>query len=150
MNNPYLEMRDRQQKTVSDYLSKYAFFAFNERQFSAGLEKLKINEADAGERLVSIGGTGGYILKERAAGLAEMIEKYEKELRDAWEDPDTGEDFAYKMLRYELDNHEFCITYDEEETLDALALSWDDVKACANLAHGLRRATREIMERGTM
>ena len=149
MNNPYLEMRDRQQKAVNDYLSKYAFFAFNERQFSEGLEKLKIDESDAPSLICGIG-CGGYVLKSHSAGLWELLESNKKELRDAWEDPDTGEDFAYKMLRYELDNHEFCITYDEEETLDALGLTWDDVKACANLAHGLRRATREILERGTM
>lgn len=108
MSNLYQTLRDRQQAEVNDYLKKGAFFAFSDKQFKAGLEKLGRQEA--------------------------------------LDDPETGRQFAFDMFYYELCNHEFCLTEDPEETLDALGFTWEDIKASAILSQELNRAENEIMK----
>ena len=39
------------------------------------------------------------------------------------------------MFSYELANHEYCITYDIEPTLDALGLTLDEINKRAYLVH---------------
>ena len=55
--NLYREQRAAQQKRMNEFLGAYAFFAFDERQFSEGLEKLGIAPGTDGA-LVSIPGGG--------------------------------------------------------------------------------------------
>ena len=143
----YVALKDKKQKVINEYLNKYAFFAFNEKQFKAGLEKLDISEEEASKRISRLGDTGGYILKERARGLKDLLDAADQEIANAVNDPETGEEFAYQMFRYELDNHEYCLTCDEDETLEALGYSWEDIRANKNLSFGLRRACIEIQER---
>lgn len=146
MSNLYQTMRDRQQAEVNDYLKEGAFFAFSDKQFKAGLEKLGIAEEDAGKRLSRLGSTGGYMVKERVAGLKALLDKNDQERQEAIEDPETGRQFVFDMFFYELNNHEYIITGSTEETLDALGLSWEDIKKSPILSQELNRAENEIMK----
>lgn len=142
----YTDMRDRQQQAVNDYLNKYAFFAFSDQQFERGLEKLGIPEDEAGKRLFSLGGTGGYMLKERSAGFHDLMSAADLERQQAIEDPDTGAAFAYDMFFYELNNHEFCITESTGETLDALGYTREEVQKHPVLRPALYNAARDILK----
>ena len=146
MNNLYQTLRDRQQEAVNDYLKEGAFFAFSDKQFRAGLEKLGIAEEDAGKRLSRLGNTGGYMVKDRVAGLKTLLDNNDRERQEALDDPDTGRQFAFDMFYYELNNHEFCLTEDPEETLDALGLTWDDIKKSALLSQTLQEAASKIIK----
>lgn len=146
MSNLYQTLRDRQQAEVNDYLKEGAFFAFSDKQFKAGLEKLGIAEEDAGKRLSRLGSTGGYMVKERVAGLKTLLDKNDQERQKALDDPETGRQFAFDMFFYELNNHEYIITMSAEETLDALGLTWEDIKTSAILSQELNRAENEIMK----
>lgn len=57
-----------------------------------------------------------------------------------------GTGFIKDMFLYELANHEYCITYDLEPTLDALHLSEDDVLNDEKLMHELKLAKAEYLK----
>ena len=53
------------------------------------------------------------------------------------------------MFIYELANHEYCITYDLEETLNALGLSVEEINADERLLHGLNKAIEDYLKTNT-
>lgn len=54
----------------------------------------------------------------------------------------TGEGFIFDMFDYELSNHEYIITYDTADTIDALGLTMADIEKNKALAHGLAMARK--------
>ena len=58
----------------------------------------------------------------------------------------TGDGFIFDMFVYELANHEYCITYDLEDTLDALGLTPEEVNADKRLSHGLNKAIKTYLK----
>ena len=58
----------------------------------------------------------------------------------------TGDGFIFDMFVYELANHEYCITYDLEDTLDALGLTAEQINADKRLTHGLNKAIKHYLK----
>jgi len=75
-----------------------------------------------------------------------MGKRFEKERKDAIVADKTGDGYIYQMFLYELANHEYCLTYDYEDTFDALGLTVDEINADKRLLHGLKKATREYLK----
>ena len=50
------------------------------------------------------------------------------------------------MFLYELANHEYCITYELEDTLEAVGLTIQEVENSKALKHGLVLAKREYLK----
>ena len=50
------------------------------------------------------------------------------------------------MFLYELANHEYCITYDLEDILDALCLTVDEINADKRLLRGLEKALSQYLK----
>ena len=48
------------------------------------------------------------------------------------------------MFKYELNNQEYCITYDLTDTLEALHLTLEEIESNKNLRIGLKLALKEI------
>ena len=135
--NKYRELKRKHEEEVN----KFPFmFAFSEKQFIKGMKKLGLNENDT-DKIYDIG-CGGYIRKSDSAKLDEMYKRHDMELKKAIEDDVNGEGFIYDMFNYELSNHEYCITYDIGDTLDALGFSIDDVNNNKKLLHGLQLAVK--------
>ena len=120
------------------------FFAFSNEQFDDGMKKLNLNPNEI-EKIVSIG-YGGYIRKSDVKEFSDMMKKQEDQFRDAIKNDLTGEGFIKDMFKYELTNHEYCITYELEDTLNALNLSIDDINNNKALQHGLEIAEKEYLE----
>ena len=97
-------------------------FAFSDEQFKQGMKELGLNENDK-SNVVSIGG-GGFCTEEVAEKLDEIIDRREKEYKHLLYNDDI---FAESAFYYELGNHEYCITYDVSETLEALDLTKKEV-----------------------
>ena len=53
--------------------------------------------------------------------------------------------FIYDMFLYELRNHEYQLTEDEGDALDALGLTWDDINTNPALKSGLEKASCRIL-----
>jgi hypothetical protein len=120
------------------------FFAFNRKQFDEGMEKLglKPNETD---KIYSLKGTGGYYRKSDAKALYDMFDRHQQEKEAAIAADTTGEGYIYQMFVYELANHEYCITYDLEPTLDACGLTLEEVQSNPALLAGLKKAKTDYL-----
>jgi len=66
-----------------------------------------------------------------------MIDRHDKEMKEAMANDD---EFVLNMFSYELANHEYCITYDVSDTLDALGLTIDEVRNDERLSNALQKA----------
>lgn len=119
MKNRYRELRERQQAEFNKFPIKYAF---TDDQFIKGMKELGLKETDT-DKVVSIGMGGGFIRKTDMDQLLQMVKKHEKELEDAIGNDETGEGFIKEMFLYELGNHEYCLTGELDETIEACRIN---------------------------
>ena len=140
--NAYAEMKARHQERVNALPIK---FAFNMEQFRKGMTELGLTENDK-TKVYSLPGTGGFYRCEDSALIFTTIEENQLEMQAAIRNDLDGSGFIKDMFRYELANHEYCITYDLEPTLDALGLSVEEVNNSPALLNGLQLARKEYLK----
>lgn len=140
--NKYRELKDKQQKEVDNFPM---FFAFNDKQFAEGMKKIGLKPTDT-KKIYKLGNTGGFYKKSDSEKLHDMFKQHTEEMEAAIKADQTGEGFIYDMFIYELANHEYCITYDLEPTLDACGLSEDEVLNNPALLAGLKKAKEDYLK----
>ena len=140
MKNAYVEMKKRHQERVN---ALPLMFAFSQQQFNEGMEKLGLKPTDT--HLITSIGAGGFIRKADLANFHDTMEALKIEAQAAIDEDIDGTGFIKDMFLYELGNHEYCITYDLEPTLDALNLTEDQVLANPRLMKGLKLAREEYL-----
>lgn len=136
--NKYAELKNKIQKEFDEFPFG---FAFSNEQFERMKEELGVKE---NSELISIG-AGGFIRKTDEKALDELINGKEKRMKDAIASDPTGEGFIKDMFLYELANHEYCITYDLRDTLEALDLTINEVMEDPRLKLGLELARNEYL-----
>ena len=119
----YHQLKAKHQKDYNE-LSKTqgVFYAFSDNQFKEGLEKLGLTEETAKGKITSIGG-GGFMLSDKVQLIVDYSEKTYEEMQEAYKD----DEFLLEALTYELCNHEYCITGDSRDALQALGLEAKDI-----------------------
>jgi hypothetical protein len=137
--NTYRKLKAKHQKEVNEFPM---FFAFSDKQFKEGMEKFGLSENDT-DKIYKFGNTGGFYLRSDAQKLHEMLDRHFQETTEAIKNDD---EFVYDMFEYELANHEYCITYDLEDTLDALGLTAEQINADKRLTHGLNKAIKHYLK----
>ena|SRR3990167_2107137 len=115
----YQELKARQSKEMNGF--KGIFFAFSNEQFKEGMASIGLTAEDIG-KIYSFG-AGGYILKERSKNFHAMLERFSQEKDEL----KKQEQAMIDALAYELRNHEFCITYNPQDALDALGWSKEEI-----------------------
>lgn len=135
--NKYLDLQCKHQKEVNEFPM---MFAFSKKQFKEGMEKLGLTEKDT-DKIYYIG-SGGFIRKEDGQKLDELEQRISKEDAEAMKD----DEYVYEAFRYELWNHEYCITFDYDETLDDLGLTIEQVKKDERLYKILKKATHDYLK----
>jgi hypothetical protein len=118
--NTYTELKQKQSKEINDFQG--IFFAFSNEQFKEGMASLGLQAEDT-KKIYSIG-AGGYILKDRAKDFYAMLERFDSEKKELRKQEKT----LVEALVYELKNHEFCITLDPNDALNALGWSAKDIE----------------------
>ena len=136
--NEYVNLIRKQEKEFNDFPM---FFAYNEKQYKEGKQILGVIDD---KEIYSIG--YGYIRKSDKQLFSDMLERHNKEFKQSIENDKTGEGFIYDMFLYELENHEYFITYELDDTLDALNLTIDEVLNSSTLKNGLLLARKKILE----
>lgn len=131
----YKEMKRRHEKEYNDFVKDSMFFAFSNEQFDKGLEKLNISKEEAKEKICSTG-AGGYLLKTKVQERRDIFKRWEEEQKELTKDFN----FAKEMFLYELQNHEYCITYDLTDTLDALGYTIEEINNNPTLFEALKHA----------
>lgn len=116
MNETYQELKTRHQNELNAF--EHIFFAFSNMQFEEGLKKLDTDT----KSIFSMGG-GGYVLKSHAKDLDALFTRHQQELKEHRKNRKNLLD----SLVYELRNHEFCITYNVTDALEALGLALGDI-----------------------
>lgn len=137
--NRYQEVKERQQKAYDDFANKNCFFAFSQEQFDKGMAKLGLNPDDVG-KIYSIG-HGGFILREKSKEHAQLFDKLDAEMQEHMKD----DAFLVDAFKYELGNHEYCITRDLTDTLEALGISEDEFQNDSRLIAACRKARDSYM-----
>jgi deoxycytidylate deaminase len=105
MNNLYVEFKERKQEKINNF---DMFFAFDNKQLENGLEKLNVNKNE----IVSIG-MNGFIRKTDVQKFKNMLNNFKEEHTQNMK----NDDYVYHMFKYEMANHEYIITYDDEEEI---------------------------------
>jgi len=114
----YSEMKTRHGNELNTFNG--LFFAFSNGQLEEGLLKVKAEKKD----IVSIG-AGGFILKTEIQAFNDLFKRHNAERKERLKD----EKKLIDALVYELNNHEYCITYDPTDALESLGLTRDDVES---------------------
>ncbi len=137
MENKYQVLKNRQQNEVNDFPLGAAF---SNEQFAAMMAKWGLTPDDT-DKILSIG-AGCYIRKTDKDIYLAMRKRHKAEMQTAIAEDKTGDGFICDMFLYELANHEYCITYDLEDTLDALDLTADEINDDERLLHGMKKAIK--------
>jgi hypothetical protein len=124
----YLELKEKHQKAINDFPM---FFAFNNDQLREGIAKLGANKTE----LLNIGG-GGFIRKTDSEAFDALWENIDKERAEARKD----DEYLVEMFRYELNNHEYCYTWDLTDTLNSLDLTMEEINSNAKMKIALMKA----------
>ena len=139
--NRYDEMKHRQQAEFDKFPLGATFSDEQFEKMMAGWG-LTVNDTD---KIYSIGG-GCFIRKSDSAALDEMTTRFDAEKKKAISEDATGLGFIKDMFASELANHEYGYTYELDETLDALGLTLDEVKADKRLRAGLNAALKKYYD----
>lgn len=139
--NSYQEMQERHQQEVNQFPF---MFAFSNQQFDEGMRKLGLDPSQT-DQIVSIG-DGGFVRKSDVPAMKDMFARQEKERKAALAADKAERGHAYQMFLFELGNHEYCITQDLTETLEACGLTHEEINANPNLRKALARAIRDYMK----
>ena len=115
----YTDLKARQAKELNDF--EGIFFAFNNEQFKEGMEKIGLTVEDT--KLIASLGAGGYIRKDRSEAFHAMFKRHKDEKNTRKQE----EKYLFESLVYELKNHEFCITLDPADALDALGYDRESI-----------------------
>lgn len=132
----YRELKEINQKQFNNFPMG---FAFSREQFTKEMERLGVtSEAD----LIGIGGGGFIRATDKAAFLAMLEETAARIQQEIDADPD-GMGFVKDMFYEELANHEYCISCDLTDTLEALGYTAQEVNDNEKLRRGLMAAIKE-------
>lgn len=139
--NTYKQLKDKQFKELNAFPLGAAF---SNKQFAEMMQKWGLTVDDT-DKIISIG-AGCFIRKSDKEAFFNMFNRHEKEKQDAIAADKTGDGFIYDMFYEELANHEYCITYEYDETFDALGLTEEQIKADKRLLHGLLKAKKAYLK----
>lgn len=137
----YLELKNDNQKKFDDFAKEHIYwiFAFSNKQFEEKLKEYDLTKND----IVSIG-AGGFIKKEHKELYLQEMNRLDD--NDAFKQIINDDAEVKKAFIYELANHEYCITYNVDDTLDALGITEEEIKKDARLKKILKEAIKEYLK----
>lgn len=128
-------------KEVEEKLNnqKGLFYAFSKEQFEKGMKKIGLDVKET-DKLTDIG-SGGFILTTETENFLNIFKVKEEKMAEMFK----NEEETKNAMRYELSNHEYSYTYDEEDALSALGLTTEEVEENEMFARALKRAKSECL-----
>lgn len=124
-------------KEIQNIISSFPmFFAFDNDQLKEWLKKLWAKSSDD----IIWTWFGWYILKTDVEKYKQMLNDIDKKEKDFL----LNDDDLFEALKYELWNHEFCITYNYNDALNSL---WLDYKTLTDKQKEiLKKAEKEYLK----
>jgi hypothetical protein len=127
----YTELKAKHQAEVDAFPLG---FAFNKDQYDAMMSKWGLLPTDRSQIIYM--DRGCFVRKSDYEAMHEMFERHETELKAAMQDYD----FAFEAFNYELANHEYCITHNYHDALEALGIIFSDLIANPTMYQALEDA----------
>ena len=139
--NEYLKDKKTSGDAFNEFMNNSGGYAFSESQFKEMKEKLNVKNDD---ELLSIG-LGGFILKSKKDEFKNILNLINSKQNTIKEKMKASYKYAYDAFMYELNNHEYIITYDILDTLHALELKHDEINQHKTLKQALKDASEFIL-----
>lgn len=118
MKQLYQEFKEKVQKETNNLP---IYWAFGKEQTDKLMEKLNIkNDEEQKEKCFGI--FGGLAFKKDKEMILNTFKRHNEELKENLKD----DEFLKSAFRYEMSNHEYIITYDITDTLNALNITLDE------------------------
>lgn len=115
----YEEMKKRHEEEIN---AIDIHFAFSNEQFDEILKNWNLTkDKEDLKKIVSIG-SGGFIQRKDLPLLHETISRHKKELQELRK----NEKHLLKMIEYEMSNHEYIYSYNDEQILYCLDISEEE------------------------
>lgn len=122
------------------------YFAVGKEQIIEKFKELNLEYDKDLDKVVGVGNFG-FVRKEDETKYFDMLKRHNEEIQKEISKDITGETFIKDMFLTELKNHEYSYTRDEEDTLEALHITNDDLIKHPNLMKGLAIAKKEIIDK---
>ena len=135
----YYEIKQKNQKKYDDFINNYGFVAFDNGQFEDGKNKLNVKDNKELVRVYA----GLFLLKEKVDALNGLMVKLDKELKEKLLNDKV---LLKDAFIYELANHEYCITYDIDDAIDALPFTLQEIKENELLKNTLLEAEKQYLQ----
>lgn len=137
----YLEIKKDNEKRFNEFSEKYIYwiFAFSSKEFEDQLKEHDLTK----EEIISIG-AGGFIKKEHKELYLELLTNIKR--NNAFEQIKHDDIEVKKAFKYELSNHEYCVTYDVNDALNALGITEEEIQKDARLKKLLKESINEYLE----
>lgn len=136
----YADMQQRVQTMINEGFKGTVFFAFSEEQFKEGMAEIG---AKSEKELYRMPG-GGFYKKMDSPKIKQLFSDAVKIQKAALKD--GGVEFAADMFSEELANHEYGLTRDLRDTLDAIGIEPEEIWQDEALSRGLEIALAEYGE----
>lgn len=130
----YEDLRQTQQREMDDFPLGVAF---GNDQFEKMMNNWGFDPNKDIDKIISIG-SGCFIRKKDKQAFLDMMDRHSKE-RALFK---LDDDNLIDMLRYELANHEYIISHDPEDTLEACGYTMNNLKNNDRLQRLFEKAKR--------
>lgn len=114
----YIDFKENQSKSLNDFAKENMFFAFSNEQFEEWLKKLNTTK----ENILQMY-WWWFIKKESLKNYNDLIKKLDDDLIIFLTDKEN----LLQAFVYELENHEFNITLNHNNSLSALNLKYESL-----------------------
>lgn len=131
----YLELKEKHEKMLGDFPIA---FAFSNEQLVQAMDKLGAKSKDD---LCTVP-YGGLILKDNTDKYRSLLKTIKEEEDEAIKD----DQYLSEGFYYELNNHEYCITYDVTDTLACFGLTYKDVEKDERILSIFTKACAKYLE----
>ena len=134
-------IKNDNQKKFDDFVNNHIYWiiAFSDEEFN---EKLKEHDLTKDE-IISIG-AGGFIKKEHKDLYLELLKNIKR--NNAFQQIKHDDIEVKKAFIYELSNHEYCVTYDVNDALNALGITEEEIQKDVRLKKLLKESINEYLE----
>lgn len=130
----YLEWRKQSQKEFNAFPMG---FAYDNEQFEEAKKELGVKENSELIRVTSC----GFIRKADRDSFLAMNNRHGEQFKRYKQD----KKFVYEMFRYELANHEYVITFDIDDTLDACGITFEEYRANPMYMEQMEKAKNDYL-----
>ena len=124
MAKTYKELKEELDKPVQDHISKYAFWAFGEKQLNEKLTELGITKEELQQNYVSF--FGGAMRADKVKEYRQLADNSINKMIEALK---ANYELAKDAFNYEMNNHECFYTSRFSDALNAIGITMQEVQA---------------------